>query len=182
MDRLKQRRAHIAVLIVVALVVAFWFLQPFGYDGATTALNFLDVAAAGLLYAGVDYSGFNATKHRPSLLKKYRIFQLIMQSALTVFLALRCGLAEAVAFNLVWWTFGLDFLYYVYAFLLNPGRPWDSRGDLRKWVFQNDARWAYWTPIGIARGMSKDVGISGKALTVQSTIGILAAAGIILIW
>lgn len=139
------------------------------------------VAAAALTYAGIDYVGYNASKGSRAWLRAYRIFQAVMQAALTLWLYLRAGTAGAAAFNLVWWTFGLDFLYYGFAAVVNPGRPWDSRGDLREWVFRHEVHWAYWTPLGMLRGMKRSAGLRGRVLLWQAIAGASAAATMLLL-
>ena len=142
----------------------------------SAATKLLYLAGASLVYAGVDYVGFNITRRNDTRLAIYRVFQVLMQGAITWFLYDRLGLPTAIGFNVIWWTFGLDFLYYGYAELINPGQPWESRGDLQHKVFDHEANWAYWTPVGIARGMKRSEGIPGDTLLAQSLIG--AALGI----
>jgi hypothetical protein len=136
------------------------------------------LGGASLLYAGVDYFGFNYTKQNKTQLVMYRVFQIMMQGAITWFLYDKLGLPTAIGFNLIWWTFGLDFLYYGYAEVVNPGHPWESRGDMQGGIFDNDATWAYWTPVGILRGMRRDDGIPGDTLVAQSVIGAVLGIGI----
>lgn len=130
---------------------------------------------ASVLFAGFDYVGFNATRQHPTALKVYRVLQVLTQSALTWLLYEQMGLPTAIGFNLIWWTFGDDFLYYGYAELVNPGHPWESRGDLGRGVMSNHCTWAYWTPIGIARGMRRNDPIAGNTLVAQALTGLALA-------
>jgi hypothetical protein len=144
--------------------------------GASATDKLLYLGGASLLFAGIDYFGFNLTRRNDTHLAIYRVFQVLTQAAITWFLYDKLGLPTAIGFNLIWWTFGVDFLYYGYAELINPGHPWESRGDLKSKVFDHDANWAWWTPVGIARGMRRTDGISGDTLVAQSLVG--AALGI----
>ena len=130
---------------------------------------------ASVLFAGFDYVGFNATRQNPNALKVYRVLQVLAQTAISWVLYDQVGLPTAIGFNLIWWTFGDDFLYYGFAELINPGHPWESRGDLGRGVMSNQCRWAYWTPIGIARGMRRDDPIAGNTLVAQALTGLALA-------
>ncbi len=136
----------------------------------------LYLTGASLLFAGVDYVGYNLTKKNSTALTIYRIFQIAMQASITWFLYKELGLPTAIGFNIMWWTFCDDFLYFGYAELFNPGGSWESRGNLEKNVFGNHATWAYWTPVGISRGMKRDQPIAGNTLLAQALIG--AAIGV----
>jgi hypothetical protein len=146
-------------------------------DTATPSLGtkLLYLGGASLLFSGFDYFGYNLTRRNPSALIVYRVLQVLTQGAITWFLYDKMGLPTAVSFNVLWWTFCCDFLYYGYAEVINPGHPWESRGDLRNGVFRNDATWAYWTPVGISRGMKRDKGIPGETLVAQSLVGLALA-------
>jgi hypothetical protein len=147
---------------------------------ATTKLLWLGGAC--ILYAGADYAGYNATRHNPTALKVYRVFQLLMQGAMSWLLYEQVGLPTALSFNLIWWTFGLDFLYYGYAELINPGHPWESRGDFRNGVLSNRCGWAYWTPVGMTRGMKRGLPIAADTLIAQSLIGLGLALTITIVF
>ena len=131
----------------------------------------LYLTGASLIYSGIDYFGYNATKNNSTSLIIYRIFQIATQGAISWFLYDQLGLPAAIGFNLIWWTFGDDLLYYGYAELVNPGGTWESRGALRNSVINNHTTWAYWTPIGISRGIKRSEPIAGDALIAQSLIG-----------
>jgi hypothetical protein len=136
------------------------------------------LGGAAVAFAGFDYVGFNLTRSSPGWLKVYRVCQVLAQSAITYLLYERLGLSTAVSFNVLWWTFCCDFLYYGYAELFNPGHPWESRGDMRGGVFENDATWAYWTPLGIMRGMKRDKGLPGESLVGQALFGLTLGVSI----
>lgn len=134
------------------------------------------LSGAVLVYSGIDYVGYNLTRNDKTALVGYRIFQVMMQAALSWLLYDQVGLPTAIGFNLIWWTFGCDFTYYGYSELFNPGGKWESRGALSANVMGNHATWAYWTPIGIMRGMKRNQPIAGSTLVAQSLIG--AAIGV----
>jgi hypothetical protein len=140
----------------------------------------LYILGAGLIYAGIDYVGYNLTRSNATSLAIYRVFQVGMQAALSWLLYEIAGLPAAIGFNVIWWTFGWDFLYYGYAELFNPGGGWDSRGYLKAGVLNNQCNWAWWTPVGITRGMSREKFIAGNTLIAQSLIGTALAIGITL--
>jgi hypothetical protein len=131
----------------------------------------LYLGGASLLYSGIDYVGFNATNRNPTALGIYRVCQVLMQGAITWFLYEKLGLSTAIGFNLIWWTFGDDFLYYTYAEAVNPGAPWESRGAMKASIFGNQCYWAYWTPVGLSRGASRHKVIAGDTLLAQTLIG-----------
>jgi hypothetical protein len=133
------------------------------------------LAGANVAFAGFDYVGFNLTKRNPSSLIAYRVCQVLFQTGMSWLLYKKLGLPTVIGFNLIWWTFGDDFLYYCYAEAFNPGAPWESRGSLRDNVMRNHATWAYWTPLGIMRGMKRSQPIAGDALLAQSLIGLSLA-------
>lgn len=132
----------------------------------------LYLTGASVLYAGIDYTGYNLTRNNNAALTVYRIFQVAVQGAITYFLYKEIGLPTAIAFNVIWWTFGDDILYYGYSELVNPGGRWESRGSFSANVMGNHATWAYWTPIGIVRGMKRDQPIAGDTLIAQSLFGL----------
>ena len=136
------------------------------------------LTGASVAFAGFDYVGFNLTKRNPSSLIAYRVCQVLFQTGVSWLLYEKLGLPAAVGFNLIWWSFGDDFLYYCYAEVLNPGGHWESRGNLRNNVMRNHVTWAYWTPLGIMRGMKRSRPIAGDALLAQSLIGLSLAVTI----
>lgn len=140
----------------------------------------LVLSIACLLYALADYVGYNLSRHDARMLRRYRIAQVLMQLVMTGSIWWSASLATACAFNMIWWTFGEDILYYGIAALANPGGRWESRGNFRRNILGNKCTWAYWTPIGILRGMDKKRPISGSALLIQSFLGCLCAIALVL--
>ena len=131
----------------------------------------LFLTGASLLYAGLDYVGYNSTRYDPTGLLCYRVFQVAMQVAISYFLYKEFGLPTAIGFNIIWWTFGDDLLYYGYASLINPGGKWESRNSFPDNVMANHTTWAYWTPLGILRGMNRSRPIAGNTLLAQALLG-----------
>ncbi len=135
---------------------------------------------ASVVYAGFDYVGFNITKSNPTALTIYRVLQVATQAAISWLLYDQVGLTTAISFNVIWWTFGDDILYYGYAELFNPGGGWESRGAFRNSIIGNQCTWAYWTPIGITRGIDRKKVIAGDTLIAQSLIGAILAVSLTL--
>lgn len=138
------------------------------------------LAGACFLYAGIDYVGYNSTRTSPRALRVYRVCQLGMQIGFTLLLLQYAGWASALGFNIIWWSFGLDFLYYVFSETVNAPRPWDRRGDFARGIMADACGWAYWTPIGIAHGMKRGRSIPARVLIVQAALGLMSACALML--
>ncbi len=145
--------------------------SPKKYDSPNILEKSLYLTGASVLFAGVDYIGFNLTRDKPTYRLIYRVIQVAVQSAITWFLYEKLGLPTAIGFNLIWWTFGDDFIFYGYTELFNVGGDWYGRGILSEHILKNRVDWAYWTPLGIMRGMKRNQPIAGDALLAQSIIG-----------
>jgi hypothetical protein len=128
-----------------------------------------------LVYALGDYIGYNLTRHDTRQLRRYRIGQVCMQMVLTGLTWFAASWATALAFNLIWWTFGEDILYYAFAAILNPGGRWESRGNFRKNILGNRCTWAFWTPAGMMRGMNRAACIPARVLIPQAIAGLFLA-------
>lgn len=133
------------------------------------------LAGASAAFSLFDYVGFNMARTDDGSLKLYRVVQVLVQAGLTWLLHETAGLGTAVAFNLVWWTWGMDALYYVYTDMFNAGGHWEKRGAFERAILGNQCTWAWWTPIGISRGMDNKRPIAGDALMAQVAIGAAAA-------
>ena len=112
----------------------------------------------------------------------YRTLQLAVQMALSYMLYEKFGLPEAVAFNLVWWTFGADFVYYGVGELTDGfGNPeWGRRGSWDHIAGKGGPPWAYWTPVGIARGFDRNERISADTIIAQAITGAMLSVAITL--
>lgn len=137
-----------------------------------TVSNFLYGVSASILFSLFDYFGFNMSLKKNwadfNLFNKYRFVQGIVQLILTIFLLILSGWKSAVIFNLIWWTWGCDFLFYLYCEIFNYG---NDRGNFRKEVIDNKVQWAWWTPYGLMFTKRGDV-IKFKILLLQTIIGL----------
>ncbi|MAT38643.1 MAG: hypothetical protein CL946_03460 [Ectothiorhodospiraceae bacterium] len=148
------------------------FKQP--EPEATVGKKLGYTAGAVVLFAAYDYVGFNLAKHDENWLEVYRVSQVVLQGALAWVLNREAGWSSAAAFGAIWWTFGCDLLYYAFAELLDPGEPWQGAGAFSESVLADRVTWAYWTPLGIARGYDREEPIEGSALLTQAAIGLVA--------
>ncbi len=134
-----------------------------------------------ILFSLFDYFGFNIS------LKKgwaefnndrgYRVVQGILQAVLTAVLIYFSGWRAAIGFNIIWWTWGCDFLFYLYCEIFNFG---NDRGNFRKEVLSGSVQWAWWTPYGLMFTKKGDV-IKHKILVIQGVTGAVAAGAVIMI-
>lgn len=134
-----------------------------------------------VVFSLFDYFGFNISLKRKwadySLFNKYRVVQFIFQILLSVLLFLLSGWQSVLAFNFVWWTWGCDFLFYLFCEVFNYG---NDRGNFRKEVMGNNVQWAWWTPYGLLFTKKGDV-IKVNILIVQSVAGFIASTIICLV-
>jgi hypothetical protein len=133
------------------------------------------LGAASLSFSLFDYVGFNLVRNSSTHTLIYRVLHVAVQAGMSWLLYDKLGLPTAVAFNLMWWTWGLDALFYGYTELFNRGGGWSGRGAFRKDIMQNNCTWASWTPVGIARGMDNSKPIAGDTLVAQFLLGAVAA-------
>lgn len=138
---------------------------------STTGEKVMWLAGATVAYSLFDYVGFNLARDHDTALPIYRVTQALVQIGLTWLLYDQVGLPTAVAFNLVWWTWGMDALFYGYTELFNVGGDWLGRGVFRKNILDNKCRWAAWTPVGMVRGMDSRKPIAGDTLIAQVLLG-----------
>ena len=130
-----------------------------------TGLGFLDY----FQYNNFDYQD-------PVKLKKYRIYQLVLQAlivpAFLYFISSFGTVAVYFILLLTWWT---DWTYYAICEIFdgfgNPKYP--GKGSFRE-VFSGNVYWASWTFYGAYLYIvKKQKLVSGKALVIQALIGIL---------
>jgi hypothetical protein len=141
----------------------------------STGEKLLWLAGASAAFSLFDYIGFNMARTDDGSLKLYRVMQVLVQAGLTWLLHEQAGLGTAVAFNVVWWTWGMDALYYVYTDMFDAGGHWEKRGAFERAILGNQCTWAWWTPLGISRGMDNKRRIAGDALMAQMALGAAAA-------
>jgi hypothetical protein len=179
---IKSCQAGFFRVVLSAFVVSLLMLHPSvaqkaSTDSAIAVVKMTQLekvawlAGASVAYAGFDYVGFNLVRKTSTPKLIYRMLQLGVQAGITWFLYEKCGLPTAIAFNLVWWTFGDDFIFYGFTEGLNVGGSWLGRGIYHENISSNQTTWAYWTPIGILRGMSQSRPIAGNTLVAQSLTG-----------
>ena len=142
--------------------------------------NLIFTITATAVFALFDYFGFNISLKKGwadfSNFNKYRVVQGLFQIILSVLLLYLAGWRAAAAFNIIWWTWGCDFMFYLYCEIFNYGK---DRGNFRKEVMSNSVKWAWWTPYGMMFTKKGDV-IKFKTLVLQAVLGTLAA-GLVLI-
>ena len=127
----------------------------------------LTIIGASAGFALYDYVGFNATHTNRTALISYRASQLALLSATTYILGKAYDWKAGAGFLVMYWTFTDDFLYYAWGRML---QVWERNGF--SGVARNGATWAYWTPIGLLRGMKRNKAIAGNTLVVQSLVGL----------
>lgn len=140
-------------------------------DAATDSEKLLYLATASLGFALFDYVGYNLVRDNPTTTPIYRVVQKLVQLGISWILYEELGLPTAIAFNLIWWTWGLDAIYYGYTELFNVGGAWSGRGAFQADIMSNNCYWASWTPVGIAQGADGKKKIAGDTLVAQSIIG-----------
>jgi hypothetical protein len=136
------------------------------------------LAGASVAFAGFDYVGYNLVRNTTTPRLIYRVVQFGVQVGLSWLLYKKFGLPTAIGFNIFWWTFGDDFIFYGITELCNVGGTWQRRGIFKDNISNNNTTWAYWTPIGILRGMDQTKPIAGNTLIAQSLIGACLAVAI----
>jgi hypothetical protein len=142
---------------------------------------FLAGLAGAVLFALFDYFGFNISLKRKwadfSHRNKYRTAQLVFHIFLTLFLLVVNGWKPALIMNIIWWTWGCDFMFYMFCEIFNFGK---DRGNFRKEVLSNSVQWAWWTPYGLLFSKKGDT-LKFIILLVQSVSGIIFSVFISLI-
>ena len=143
--------------------------------------DFIYTFAAVVVFALFDYFGFNFSLKKGwadfSNFNRYRVVQGLFQLFLTVLLFYFSGWRAAAAFNIIWWTWGCDFMFYLYCEIFNYGK---DRGNFRKEVMSNSVKWAWWTPYGMMFTKKGDV-IKFKTLVLQAVLGTLAAVVVLIV-
>jgi hypothetical protein len=173
---------HFMKPIVIALLV---FLIFSSRSRAQDSLRFERigyVVGASLAFSLADYIGYNFARVddvNDHAAWWYHAIQISIQSAISYVLYEKFGLPSAIAFNLIWWSWGDDLAYYGWADLINPPRPpgslWENRehNGLR----DNHIVWAGWTPIGLLRPQGSL--IARDALVSQAMIGLSVSIAIL---
>ncbi|MFZ1730907.1 MAG: hypothetical protein WBQ23_11445 [Bacteroidota bacterium] len=147
-------------------------------DSTTSGKKLLYLTGAAMGFALFDYIGFNLVRDNDAAMPFYRVLQGAVQLGISWFLYEQVGLPTSIAFNVLWWTWGADAIYYGYTELFNVGGSWRGRGIFQSDIMNNNCYWASWTPVGIAQGMDPDKKIAGNTLVAQSIVGAFLAVSI----
>ena len=131
-----------------------------------------------IIFSLYDYFGFHFSHKKGwevfSMLNPYRVSQSIMQLIITLLLYYLSGWFSALAFNILWWTWWADLLFYFwYDTLRIFGYP-RSPGGFREQVLGNKVTWAYWTAWGLLRFKHKDTLMKKHEIFIQAAAGIIA--------
>jgi hypothetical protein len=133
------------------------------------------VTGATLLFSLADYIGFNVMQPIPKLPVWYRPTQFLLQCAITYFLYEKLGLSSAIAFNVIWWTWGADLSFYGWIDAFNEGGTWGGR--TRNELYEHHITWADWTPVGLLRPSGAN--IANSTLYGQAAGGFAIALSIL---
>ena len=157
-------------IFLIILLLTLAFVQPLRAQDSTRLARYEYVLGSSLVFSLGDYIGFNLLKkaHREQAFNAtpYRMAEGLSQIAITYFLYRVCGWKSAIAFNLIWWTWGDDFAYYEWEQLL-AFFPWDHRAGSGLRFREYDS--AGWTPIGLTRPQGSE--IARSTLIAQAVIG-----------
>ncbi len=130
------------------------------------------LAGASITFSLFDFVAFNHVRATGASMPAYRVLQTMVQAGISWILYEYAGLPTAVAFNIAWWTWSMDALYYVYADTLDIEKHgWEPRGSFETNIMGNRCTWAWWTPVGIAQGMNNKKPIAGDTLMAQMLLG-----------
>lgn len=145
-----RTRSHIKLLSSLLLIASLSFAQ-------TSGEKVLWLAGSSVAFSLFDYVGYNMTLGTPA----YRAAQFAVQIAISYILYEKFGLPTAIGFNLVWWTWGCDLLYYQWGRVLPPYDRLDSGKQVS---------WASWTPAGFGKRI-----VPHDTLIAQSLVGAVLA-------
>jgi hypothetical protein len=130
-----------------------------------------------IVFSLYDYFAFHISHKRGwedfKMVNPYRISQFIVHVTITLILIYIYGWFSAIAFNILWWTWWADLLFYFwYDFLKLFGYP-RKPGGFREQVLGNKVTWAYWTAWGLLRFKHRDTVMKGSEIFVQAGSGII---------
>lgn len=102
------------------------------------------------VFALFDYFGYTYF-YFLSKVKIYRVLQGIFQVVLSVFCFYLEGIKAVIIFNIFWWTWAADWVFYLYCLIFN------FRGNRKDWLqpLHGNVRWAFWTPAGLIQLLFK---------------------------
>ena len=130
-----------------------------------------------ILFSLYDYFGFHISHKKGwedfTILNPYRVSQFIVQAIITLMLYFIGGWFSALAFNILWWTWWADILFYFWYDMLRifgyPRKP----GGFREQVLGNKVTWAYWTIWGLLRSKHKDTVMKKHEILIQAGVGLI---------
>jgi hypothetical protein len=164
----KQCPKAAAIVVFMLLPASLGYSQSGWEKGAWVTGSVVALGA-------YDYLGYNLTRSSPTALGIYRVSFVLLQAGLTYLLYEKFGLSSAIAINLIWWTFGVDMVYYGIA-EVSPirGGAWSGPGA---WDVdgKNGIAHAGWTPVGLLRGGER---IPRNTIVGQSIVGAVIGIGI----
>jgi len=130
-----------------------------------------------IMFSLYDYFGFHIAHKKGwedfTMFNPYRFSQFIVQLTITFTLYFIYGWFSALAFNLLWWTWWADLLFYMWYDLFKifgyPRKP----GGFREQVLGNKVTWAYWTAWGLLRFKHKDTVMKRNEIFLQAAAGLV---------
>jgi hypothetical protein len=138
----------------------------------------LILSIAGIIvFSLYDYFGFHIS-HKQGWenfkpLNRYRFSQFAVQMVISACLYFAAGWFSVFAFNLLWWTWWADLLFYFWYDVLKVfGYP-RSPGGFKEQVLGNKVTWAYWTAWGLLRFKHKDTVMTKNEIFVQAVTGLI---------
>ncbi len=164
-------------LLLIACLLSVALYSSARAQDSTRLNRYESVIGVTIAFSLFDYIGWNLDvniHHNPVWI--FRGIQVLAQAAISYFLYKTCGLNSAIAFNLIWWTWGDDLAFYGYQLGINMGSPWPNR-TYRNDLQVNQITWAGWTPIGMMR--SPGSVIARSALYGQAVVGFSIAMGLL---
>ena len=166
---------------LVAIMVLFGVSHP--SLRAQTKLEKAAWVSGGAVALGIyDYFGYNLTKRSSVASAVYRSTFFLAQGIITYILYEKFGLPSAIGFNLIWWTFGVDMVFYgVCEMNTNTRGSWGSRGAWAEDSW-NGIGHAYFTPIGLLRGARTGNRIATNTIVAQAIAGGLLGISISIVF
>lgn len=153
-------------------------LMPKAYMHNQIYHYFLWSISGAALFALFDYIGYNISLKKNwvniKFVNPYRISQFLFQIIISLLLLIFIGWQPMAGFNIIWWFWGCDLLFYFYCASLNI---FGDRGNFTKQVLGNQTTWAWWTPYGFLF-TKKGEPVKWQRLIIQAIIGLLLTAGI----
>jgi hypothetical protein len=134
--------------------------------------NFAYSLLGAVFFALFDYIGYNLSLRKNwvnmKFVNPYRISQSIVQVLITSVLLFFVSWQSALGFNIIWWSWGCDILFYFFCASLNIFK---DRGNFTKQVIGNQVTWAWWTPYGLLFTKKQDT-VKWQKLILQAAIGL----------